>query len=122
MFDPARLVFIDETSAKTKMVGLRGRCPRGERLVGRVPQGHWKTITFVGGSAPEWQARRPIRGRWADERQSSWPISRCLAPTLKHRDIVIIDILPAHKAAAVHKAIEAPRCDTLLPAQIFAGP
>jgi hypothetical protein len=49
MFDPARLVFIDETSTNTAMVGLRGRCPRGERLIGRVPQGHWKTITFVAG-------------------------------------------------------------------------
>jgi hypothetical protein len=48
MFDPARLVFIDETSANTKMVRLQhGRCARGERLVGHVPQGHWKTITFV---------------------------------------------------------------------------
>jgi transposase len=36
MFDPARLVFIDETAANTKMVRLRGRCPRGERLVASV--------------------------------------------------------------------------------------
>ena len=48
MFDPARLVFIDETAANTKMVRPSGRCARGERLVGRVPHGHWKTITFVG--------------------------------------------------------------------------
>ena len=47
MLDSSRLVFIDETAANTKMVRLRGRCPRGERLVGRVPHGHWKTITFV---------------------------------------------------------------------------
>jgi hypothetical protein len=47
MFDPARLVFIDETSANTKMVRLHGRCARGERLVDFAPQGHWKTITFV---------------------------------------------------------------------------
>jgi hypothetical protein len=47
MFDPARLGFIDETSANTKMVRLYGRCARGERVVGHVPQGHWKTITFV---------------------------------------------------------------------------
>src|SRR5262245_27533904 len=47
MFDPAHLVFVDETAANTKMVRLSGRCPRGERLIGRVPQGHWKTITFV---------------------------------------------------------------------------
>jgi hypothetical protein len=30
-----------------KMVRLCGRCARGERLVGYVPQGHWKTITYV---------------------------------------------------------------------------
>src|SRR5499427_5634496 len=47
MLTSTRLVFIDETAANTKMVRLSGRCPRGERLIGRVPQGHWKTITFV---------------------------------------------------------------------------
>jgi hypothetical protein len=47
MLDSTRLVFIDETAANTKMVRLSGRCRRGERLVGRVPHGHWKTITFV---------------------------------------------------------------------------
>ena len=31
MFDPARLVFIDETAANTKMVRPSGRCARGER-------------------------------------------------------------------------------------------
>jgi len=63
MFDPARLVFIDETSANTKMVRLHGRCARGERLVGHVPQGHWKTITFV--AALRWH------GMKAYDRQSS---------------------------------------------------
>ena len=48
LFDPARLVFIDETAANTKMMRVGGRCVRGERLIGRVPNGHWKTITFVG--------------------------------------------------------------------------
>jgi hypothetical protein len=49
MFDPARLVFIDETSTNTAMVRLRGRAARGERLVDYAPNGAWKTITFVGG-------------------------------------------------------------------------
>ena len=47
MLDPARLVFIDETAASTNMVRLRGRAPRGVRLIGRVPLGAWETITFV---------------------------------------------------------------------------
>jgi hypothetical protein len=37
LFDPARLVFIDETPANTKMVRLYGRCAHGEWLVGHVP-------------------------------------------------------------------------------------
>ena len=48
LFDLARLVFIDETAANTKMMRVGGRWVRGERLIGRVPNGHWKTITFVG--------------------------------------------------------------------------
>ena len=38
MFDPARLVFIDETCTNTAMVRLRGRAPRGARLVDYAPQ------------------------------------------------------------------------------------
>src|SRR5438034_10994599 len=49
MFDPARLVFIDETWTNTSMVRLRGRGLRGERLIGYAPHGNWKTLTFVAG-------------------------------------------------------------------------
>ena len=45
--DPARLVFIDETGTSTAMARLRGRARRGHRVVGRVPWGHWKTMTFL---------------------------------------------------------------------------
>ena len=39
--NPERLVFIDKTSASTKMAR------RGERCRAPVPHGHWKTTTFV---------------------------------------------------------------------------
>src|SRR5664279_3146746 len=42
MFNPAQLVFIDETATSTNMIRLRGRCPRGVRLIDRVPHGHRK--------------------------------------------------------------------------------
>jgi hypothetical protein len=48
-FDPARTVFIDETSANTKMARLYGRAPRGERRCAAVRHGHWKTTTFTAG-------------------------------------------------------------------------
>src|SRR5277367_2846176 len=49
--DPRRLVFIDETWAKTNMTRTHGRCARGQRLVDKVPHGHWKTLTFLAAGA-----------------------------------------------------------------------
>ena len=34
-------------------------------------------------------------------------VEQCLAPTLKRKDIVMIDNLPAHKAAGIREAIQA---------------
>ena len=105
--DPARLVFIDETGTSTNMARLRGRCRRGERLVGRVPHGHWKITTFVAGlrcdavTAP-FVIDRPMNG--AIFRAY---LKHCLIPTLVPGDIVIMDNLPAHKVAGVRDAIEA---------------
>jgi DDE superfamily endonuclease len=45
--DPARVVFVDETWAKTNMTRTHGRCARGVRLVAKVPHGHWQTLTFL---------------------------------------------------------------------------
>jgi hypothetical protein len=78
-FDPARLVFIDETSANTKMVRLYGRCARGERLVGHVPQGHWKTITFVAALRRRgMRAAQTIDGAMTGK--NSWPMSNGVLP------------------------------------------
>ena len=107
MFDPAKLVFIDETCTNTMMVRLRGRSPRGERLIGYAPHGHWKTITFVAGlrlngmTAPcvfEGAMNGPMFLAW---------VKQFLVPTLKRGDIVAMDNLPVHKVAGVAEAIEA---------------
>jgi len=107
MLDPARLVFIDETATSTNMVRLRGRCPRGERLIASVPHGHWKTITFVAGLRHD-----GIVAPFVIDGAMNGPIflayiEQCLAPTLSRRDIVIMDNLPAHKVAGVIEASEA---------------
>jgi hypothetical protein len=55
--DPAKLVFVDETGANTKMPRRYGRAPVGERVVGSVPHGRWKTTTFAAGrraGGPRW--------------------------------------------------------------------
>ena len=107
MFDPARLVFIDETCTNTALVRLRGRAPRGERLVGYAPHGHWKTITFVGGLR-----QRGMTAPFVLEGAINGPmflayVKQCLVPTLKRGEIVLMDHLPAHKVAGIAEAIEA---------------
>jgi hypothetical protein len=100
-FDPARLVFIDETSANTKMVRLYGRCARGERLVGHVPQGHWKTITFVAALRRRgMRAAQTIDGAMTGKKFLAY-VERCLAPTLRPKDLVMIDNLPAHETPRI---------------------
>ena len=105
--DPKRLVFIDETWAKTNMARSHGRCPRGERLIGRVPHGHWKTTTFVAGlrhdgiTAP-FVVDRPMNGVIFRVY-----VERVLAPTLKPGDMVILDNLGSHKGDEVRRIIEA---------------
>ncbi len=45
--DPTRLVFVDETWAKTNMTRPPGRALRGQRLVATVPHARWTTMTFL---------------------------------------------------------------------------
>ena len=107
MLDPARLVFIDETAANTKMVRLYGRCARGKRSVGHVPQGHWKTITFVAALRHNgMKAPSIVSGPMTGKKFLAY-VERRLARILKPKDIVMIDNLPAHKAAVIREAIEA---------------
>jgi len=50
LWDPHRLVFLDETGLNTKMTRLYGRSPKGSRCFGSVPHGHWNSSTFLYGS------------------------------------------------------------------------
>ena len=103
--DPRRLVFIDETWAKTNMTRTRGWAPRGERLVARAPFGKWRTLTFLAAlrydriDAPV-LFDGPINGL----KFRSY-VEEALVPTLKPGDIVVIDNLGSHKGRAVRAAI-----------------
>jgi len=45
--DPTRLVFIDETWAKTNLTPIRGWSRRGDKLLAKAPFGKWRTLTFL---------------------------------------------------------------------------
>jgi transposase len=105
--DPTRLVFIDETWAKTNMTRRQGRCARGRRLAAKVPHGRWRTLTFLAAvrvnriDAP-CVIDGPINGR-----SFLAYIEQVLIPTLKPGDVVIMDNLGSHKGKAVRQAIRA---------------
>jgi transposase len=107
MFDPARLVFIDETSTSTSLVRLRGRCPRGERLIGYAPHGNWKMLTFIAGLRNRNMiAPFVLEGAMNGEMFLAY-VKQILAPELKRGDIVLMDNVSVHKVAGVEEAIEA---------------
>jgi transposase len=105
--DPTRLVFLDETWAKTNMTRTHGRCARGKRLVAKAPHGRWRTLTFLAAlrcdriEAP-CVIDGPINGR-----SFLAYVEQLLVPTLAPGDIVIMDNLGSHKGQAVRKAIRA---------------
>ena len=106
MLDPARLVFLDETAVSTNMVRLRGRAPRGIRLIGRVPLGEWKTITFVAALRHnKMVAPMVIEGAMSGEIFLAY-VEQCLVPTLRCNDIVVMDNFRAHKVPGIREAIE----------------
>lgn len=106
-FDAKRLVFIDETWAKTNMTRRHGRCLRGRRLVARVPHGRWRTLTFLAAlrhnriDAP-CVLDGPINGR-----SFRAYVEQCLVPTLLPGDIVIMDNLGSHKGQAIRRRLRA---------------
>jgi transposase len=89
------------------MARLRGRAPRGERLVGKVPQGHWKTTTFVAAlRSTALTAPGVIDGPMNGNAFLAY-VEQVLVPSLKPGDIVVMDNLSAHKVPGVRQAIEA---------------
>ena len=105
--DPRKLVFIDETSASTNMTRRYGRGTRGERLVCKIPNGHWKTSTFIAALRHN-RVTAPLLLDGAMNGQSFLAyVEQILAPTLKRGDIVVMDNVSVHKVAGVREAIEA---------------
>jgi transposase len=103
--DVDQLVFVDETWASTTMSRRYGRAPVGERLVGALPHGHWKTTTFVAGlRASGLTAPLVIDGAMNGDLFVAY-VEQVLVPTLSPGDVVVMDNLSSHKRARVRQAI-----------------
>jgi len=101
------LVFIDETWAKTNMTPTYGRSPRGERLVGKAPHGHWRTLTFLAALRSNRIEAPCVLDSPVNATSFLAYVEQMLVPTLKPGDIVVMDNLGSHKGRAVRRAIRA---------------
>lgn len=105
--DPGRLIFRDETSTPTTLTPLRGRSPRGQRVVGRVPRGRWTAVTLLAtltasGFGPGLQVNGAL-----DREAFDVFVPEGLVPTLRPGDVVVLDNLSVHQSLRARQAVEA---------------
>lgn len=108
-----QLVFLDESGAKTNMTRLYGRAAKGERCIDHTPHGHWKTMTMLSAIRDEGvieDATVVVDGAMDGDTFLNY-VERCLVPSLRPGDVVVMDNLASHKVKGVREAIESAGCD-----------
>jgi len=104
---PHRLVFLDETGSHIAMTRSHGRGPEGERVVGRIPRNRGVVTTVLGSIARRGlTALMTVQGGTSKEVFMTF-VREHLVPTLRRRDVVVMDNLGAHHARGIRDAIEA---------------
>lgn len=101
-----KLVFIDESGAKTNMTRLYGRAMAGQRAVDATPSGHWCTTTMISSVRLDGStACMVVDGATTKDIFEAY-VEQILLPTLKVGDVVVLDNLSAHKSQHVRELIE----------------
>lgn len=89
------------------MTRTRGWCSRGTPLLAQVPHGRWRTLTLLAGLRQNAVVAPcvvdgPINGRLF----TAW-VEQSLVPTLRPRDVVVLDNLGSHKGWRARQAVRA---------------
>jgi transposase len=105
--DFRKLVFLDETGAKTNMTRLYGWGPISDRVTESVPHGHWRTTTLVQaidckGCRAAMTTDGPMTS-WVFEKFVDW----LLVPAMRPGDVLVMDNLSSHKNQSTIAKIEA---------------
>lgn len=82
-----------------------GRAPKGQRVPGAVPLGHWEVTTLIGALALD-----GIRASFSVDAATNAEVfqvfvQQVLRPALHPGDIVIWDNLPAHKSVELQPVL-----------------
>ena len=96
--DPAKLLFLDESGAKTNLTRLCGRAPKGQRVWASAPQGHWQTTTMISSIRLDGSTACMALEGPTDTESFRTYVQAVLVPTLRPGDIIVMDNLSPHKS------------------------
>jgi len=105
--NPAKLVFIDETCVRTNLARRYGWGLVGQRVIGKVPHGHWRISTFIAGLRNSGIIAPCVFNGAMDGELFLAYVEQQLAPALQEGDLLIADNLSSHKMAGVAAAVAA---------------
>lgn len=95
-WDPAKLIFLDESGAKTNLTRLWGRAPKGQRAHASTPHGHWQTTTMMASLRLNGQTACMTLDGATDTDSFRAYVETILIPTLQPGDLVVMDNLSPH--------------------------
>lgn len=101
-----QLVFLDEFGATTTMQRTHGRAAPGQRVVSKVPQGHWKMISTIAAMSVDGIVASASFDGATDTELFVTFVREALVPLLKPGQVVVMDNLPAHKSVQVDQLVE----------------
>jgi transposase len=104
--EPQRLVFVDESGAKTSMTRTHGRAPVGQRVHGAVP-GHRDSLTLICALRLSGVAAPVVFQGATDTAAFRSYVEQVLVPELRPDDVVIWDNLKPHESEEAIEAVEA---------------
>lgn len=107
MIASRRLIFLDETGVTTNMVRRWGRAPKGQRVKGFAPGGHWRITTFLAGLDRNGIVAPFVVDQPMNRAIFTQYVRQYLAPELGPDDIVICDNLSSHKGTEAAQLIAA---------------
>lgn len=90
----------------TQMTRLYARAPRGQRVHGTVPGGHWKMLTILGAMDHTGMLAVMTVEAATDREVFLTYLDQVLCPKLRPGHVVVMDNLSAHKVEGVRERIE----------------
>ena len=106
-------MFLDEFGANTKMQRTHGRAAPGQRVVARVPHGHYEAISTIAALSVEGVvASARFDGGTTAARSVDFVRGR-LVPVLREGRVVVLDNLAAHNDRRVDELVGAAGCEVM---------